>query len=63
MPFLGDDGEELYRFSRRERPHLVFDSRGAIVALVTGVQFGAHAPTSVDGEDACYTLLQPVRRA
>ena len=63
VPFVGDDGDELYRFSRRERPHLVFDARGAIVALVTGVQFGAHAPTSVDGEDACYTLLQPVRRA
>ena len=54
---------ELYRFSRRERPHLLFDAGGAIVALTTGVQFGAHAPTSFAGEDACYTLLQPVRRA
>ena len=52
----------LYLFSRRERPHLVFGKEGAIEALTTGVQFGAHAPTSVGGEDACFTLLQPVRR-
>lgn len=52
-----------YRFSRRERPHLLFDVHGAIVALTTGVQYGPHAPTYHKGEDACYTLLQPVRRA
>ena len=52
-----------YRFSRRERPHLLFDKHGSIIALTTGVQYGAHAPTSVKGEDACFTLLQPVRRA
>lgn len=51
-----------YRFSRRERPHLLLDGHGAIVALTTAVQFGAHAPTYRKGEDACYTLLQPVRR-
>ena len=60
---VGVDGASSYeyRFSRRERPHLVFDARGAITALTTGVQFGRHSPTSVAGEDACYTLLQPVR--
>ena len=51
-----------YRFSRRERPHLLFDARGTIQALTTGVQFGAHSPLYVAGEDACYTLLQPVRK-
>ena len=51
-----------YSFSRRERPHLVFDAHGTIVALTTGVQFGDHSPTYRKGEDACYTLLQPVRR-
>lgn len=52
----------LYRFSRRERPHLVFDEDGEIAALTTAVQFGRHSPTYVAGEDACFTLLQPVRR-
>ena len=56
----GDGGEYVYRFSRRERPHLVFDALGAISALTTGVQFGAHSPRYVAGEDACYTLLQSV---
>ena len=51
-----------YRFSRRERPHLVFDKEGQITALTTAVQFGEHSPLYVPGEDACYTLLQPVRR-
>ena len=55
------DAPYEYRFSRRERPHLLFDAHGAIQALTTGVQFGRHSPTSVAGEDACYTLLQPVR--
>ena len=50
----------LYRFSRRERPHLVFGRDGAIEALTTGVQFGSRSPISVEGEDACYTQLQRV---
>ena len=49
-----------YRFSRRERPHIMFDARGRIVVLTTGVQFGQHSPTAIAGEDACYTMLQPV---
>ena len=52
-----------YTFSRRERPHLVFgDARdpSRITHLSTGVQFGTHSPVYMPGEDACYTLLQPV---
>ena len=65
VPLLDGGGGDprLYRFSRRERPHLVFDAEGTIVSLTTGVQFGPHSPTSVPGEDGCYTLIQPVRRA
>ena len=55
------DGAD-YRFSRRERPHLVLGANGTIEALTTAVQYGAHAPVYVAGEDASYTLLQPVRR-
>jgi len=53
----------VYKFSRRERPHFVFGDRTdpfKITALTTGVQYGPHAPISADGEDACFTLLQPV---
>ena len=52
-----------YIFSRRERPHLVFgDSRDPfrISALTTGVQYGTGSPVALPGEDACYTLYQPV---
>ena len=49
-----------YRFTRRERPSLLFDAQGAITALSTGVQLKGRK--YVAGEDACYTLLQPVRR-
>ena len=63
VPFVAAGGVELYRFSRRERPHFVFDADGSIVALTTGVRYGAHSPAQPDGEDACYTLLQPVRTA
>lgn len=58
------DGSEYY-FSRRERPHLVFgDAKDPykITALTTGVQYGSAAPRSIPGQDACYTLLQPVRQ-
>ena len=54
-----------YDFSRRERPHFVFgDPKDPfkITALTTGVQYGTKAPMSVDGQDACYTLLQPTRQ-
>ena len=54
-----------YRFSRRERPHLVFGDAAAptrITALTTGVQFGEGSPTYAPGQDACFTLLQPVNQ-
>ena len=58
-------GAYEYEFSRRERPHLVFgDPRDPflITGLTTGVQYGEGSPIYRDGQDACYTLLQPVRR-
>ena len=45
-------------FSRRERPHLLFDGDGAgaaPIALSTGVQYGER--------DAVFTLVQPLRAA
>jgi hypothetical protein len=53
-----------YDFSRRERPHLVFGNPSdpfEITALTTGVQFGEGSPVYVPGQDACYTVLQPVK--
>ena len=59
----GGGGYETYYFSRRERPHLVFGDPSdphKVTGLTTGVQYGPHSPISVPGEDACYTLFQPV---
>lgn len=61
----GGAGLERYEFSRRERPHLLFtDPRNPhrITGLTTGVMYGPSAPITppAGGEDACYTLLQPV---
>merc|ERR1711957_1046366 len=52
-----------YAFSRRERPHVAFGDPMQpfrITHLSTGVQFGEGSPVSLPGQDACYTLLQPV---
>ena len=51
---------------RRERPHLVFDQRGFIVALSSGVQPPPDAgrggpPSAAYQNDFTYTLVQPVR--
>lgn len=49
-------------FSRRERPHLIFgdlSAGGKITHLSTGVQFGPE-PYYSPGQDACFTLVQPV---
>ena len=57
------DGSGAYTFSRRERPHLVFGDAAhphRITALTTGVQYGAGSPVYAKGQDACFTLLQPV---
>jgi len=66
VEFVAAEGSAAYKysFSRRERPHLVFGDAAdpyRITALTTGVQFGSKAPLSVNGEDACYTLLQRVK--
>ncbi|CAH1787739.1 unnamed protein product [Owenia fusiformis] len=48
------DGTE-FEFTRRERPHFVFDKDGVTpLALTSGAQYGGKY------NDACYTLLQPV---
>ena len=54
-----------YRFSRVERPHVVFGDAAhpfTITGLTAGVQFGKSAPISVPGQDACFTLFQPVQQ-
>ena len=56
-------GGGSYSFSRRERPHLAFDRALNVVALTTGVQYGEGSPIAKSGQDACYTLLQPVKTA
>lgn len=53
-----------YPFSRRERPHVIFGDPAnpfTITHLSTGVQYGEGSPVYSDGEDACYTPVQPVR--
>ena len=57
-----EDGTN-YTYSRRERPHLIFDDAldpHVITGLTTGVMYGPAAPTFLPGQDACYTLYQPV---
>ena len=44
--------------SRRERPHVVLDKSGKLVALTNGVQYGG--PPTAPGGDAVYTLAQPI---
>lgn len=57
-----EDGTS-YAFSRRERPHLIFADKSdpfRITGLSTGVQYGSGSPIARAGEDACFTLVQPV---
>lgn len=61
-----DESDELtyYPFSRRERPHVIFGDAAQpfkITHLSTGVQYGEGSPIYADGQDACYTVVQPVR--
>merc|ERR1712146_752833 len=58
-------GSELgvYEFSRRERPHMVFGDPldpFKITGMTSGVQYGEGSPVYRVGQDACYTLFQPV---
>ena len=51
-----------FRYTRRERPHVVFNHEGEMSHLITAAQygFGKNPGTSGDNGDACYTLLQPI---
>lgn len=56
------DGSSV-AMQRRERPHLIFDERGLITHLSTGVQpppTARKAPPPGFNGDYTYTLLQPV---
>eukprot|EP01065_Artemidia_motanka_P041135 TRINITY_DN5279_c2_g1_i1.p1 TRINITY_DN5279_c2_g1~~TRINITY_DN5279_c2_g1_i1.p1 ORF type:complete len:514 (+),score=143.63 TRINITY_DN5279_c2_g1_i1:56-1543(+) len=50
-----------FRYTRRERPHLIFDASGEISALSTSAQYGTGTNPGIPGDngDACYTLVQP----
>ena len=58
MPIAGDDGGAVNAGttelcpSRRERPHLIFDSAGRPVAVSNGI-------TLPGGSDYCWTVTQP----
>ena len=52
-----------FRFTRRERPHLVFDQKtGELAFLVTAAQYGTGKNPGQYGDngDASFTLLQPI---
>ena len=54
-------GGGSFRFTRRERPHLIFDADGRVSHLTTAAQYGlAQTPGGGANGDACYTLIQPV---
>ena len=54
-------GGGSFRFTRRERPHLIFDADGRVSHLITAAQYGrAQTPGGGANGDACYTLIQPV---
>ena len=54
-------GGGSFRFTRRERPHLVFDADGRITHITNAAQYGtAQTPGGGANGDACYTLVQPV---
>ena len=60
----GGGGGGRFAFSRRERPHLIWAKGGfgrSPIALSNGVEYGARANTP--GEDAIFTLVQPLRTA
>eukprot|EP00947_MAST-08B_sp_MAST-8B-sp1_P001928 g1928.t1 len=54
-----------FRFTRRERPHLVIDEKTKrITHLICAAQYGdgSNPGTGNDNGDASYTLIQPVRQ-
>jgi hypothetical protein len=56
------DGSDFV-FTRRERPHLLFDEAGAPTFLASAAQYGTGEDpgTTGDNGDASYTMLQPIR--
>lgn len=52
-----------FRFTRRERPHLIFHANQSISHLITAAQYGEGKNPGARGDngDASYTLVQPVR--
>ena len=56
-----DDGTN-YTFTRLERPHLIFDAKGAPTHLVNAAQYGGGKDpgTTGDNGDASYTLVRPI---
>ena len=50
--------------SFQRRPHLVFGDGSQpfkITGVTSGVQYGEGSPIAEAGQDACYTLYQPVQ--
>jgi hypothetical protein len=53
-----------FRFTRRERPHLIFHSKNKSIShLINAAQYGTGKNPGVHGDngDASYTFIQPVR--
>lgn len=52
-----------FSFTRRERPHLVFNHEGAPALLTNAAQYGhGKLPGTIgDNGDASYTMVQPIR--
>ena len=56
-------GGGSFRFTRRERPHLVFREDGTISHLATAAQYGLgkNPGEAANNGDASFTLVQPVQ--
>jgi len=54
-----------FSFTRRERPHFVFDGRGAPALLTSAAQYGSGKNPGPKGDngDASFTMVQPIRQA
>jgi hypothetical protein len=53
-----------FSFTRRERPHFVFDGRGAPALLTSAAQYGLGKNPGPMGDngDASFTMVQPIRQ-
>ena len=52
-----------FRFTRRERPHLIFADDGSPSHLITAAQYGTGSNPGATGDngDASFTLVQAIR--